>query len=268
MTTLSNRAIEEAHIRLLQSRQEVAVADDPDEPPRDRQGRPRGPSPHESLQKDVSLYYEALRSALVSSPEGRRYFYGEAPDGPDEQGYGVLQRQRSEEVIELARLPDPPENAPDIEVEKHYEEAIEEIIRDDEVLLRPVAFDTDDNGEHIAIARIERHRTGLKLLDQIYSQRETVEVDDEKTGFLKGADSGFLGNDLNGKQTEQRVVLQPLELLMNAARELDRAAAELDLLAETKESDMTPYMKGFDTSNGEVEGEVSRAELNGSPDMQ
>lgn len=264
---LPNRAIEEAHMRLLQSRQQVSVADDPSEPPRDGQGRSRGESPHERLQKDVSLYYEALRAALVSSPEGVRYYRGQAPDDPDEQGYGVLQRRRREEVIRLDRLPDPPEGVTEIEVEQHYEEAIDDLLRDEEVLLRPVAFDTED-GEPVAYARVEEYRTGLQLLDDIYSQREEVEVEDERGGFLEGTAGGFMGDEQRGPQTEQRVVLQPLDLLMNAARELDRAAAELDLLAETKDSDMTPYMKNFDTSNGEVEGEVSRAELNGSPDMQ
>jgi len=160
--SVPKQAIEEAHLETLRARQVVAVADDPDKPPNGG-----GTTPHEKLQRAVSLYYESLRSYLVSSPEGRQYFEGEAPDTPDEQGYGVLRRRGRDETIPLADLDDPPEDLPEIGLAEYYEEAIAGLLRDTEALDRPVRFDTAD-GERVAEARVVVYKTGLRHLDTMF----------------------------------------------------------------------------------------------------
>lgn len=255
--TLARENIELAHTKALKARQDVSIADVPDAP--DGVGGPRDDtSPHERLQKAVTLYYEAIRSYLVSTPEGQRYFSGQAPDSMGEQGYGVLRWWTREKEVSLEELPDKPDDVPSLKEKQFYGDAIEEFLRDNELLLRPIMIEERD-GERVAQAKIMELQVGLKHLDEIYDQRveETVEPND--------GDS-FMACERE-EETVTRVELQDLDLLMNAARELDRAAAELDLLADAKESDMKPYMRDFDASNGEASANISDAEITGSPDM-
>jgi len=261
------KAIEEAHLAALRARRDVGIADDPDAPRRDSKGQPVGRPPHEELQRAVASYYEALRSYLVSTPEGLRFYQGQAPDNPDELGYGVLERRTRTLSDPIEDFPDPPEDVTTLETEKFYEDVVEELLRDNQVLLRPVNIETDDD-QKVVRARIEECKTGLSHLDSMYSQRETIEPE-KPSGFMKRSGGSFFGRSGSQEDNKQkRVILQPLELLMNAARELDRAASELDLLAETKDSDVKPYMRDFDASrNGEAEAELSKTELSGSPDM-
>lgn len=260
--TLPRETIERNHLDTLLARQKVAIADDPDEPPTDDRGRSTGSTPHELLQKSVSGYYECLRSYLVSSPEGRRYYAGQPPKEPGDLGYGVLQRWVKKREVPTDDLPTPPEDV--LDEREFYGTAIEEKLPDRETLLPPVKIEPAD-GQRIVHARIAEHKTGLYHLDNLYDNRETVEIEDDDTKFGHG--SFFVDRDDDEDTTEKRVVLEPLEFLMNAARELDRAASELDLLAETRESDMKPYMRDFDSSGSETSAAVSQAEISGSPDM-
>jgi len=259
--SVPKQAIEEAHLETLRARQVVAVADDPDKPPNGG-----GTTPHEKLQRSVSLYYESLRSYLISSPEGKRFFHGEAPDTPDEQGYGVLRRRGRDETVPLDDLGDPPEDIPDIALPEFYEGEIADLLRDGEVLDRPVSFDTAD-GQRVAEIRVFTYKTGLRHLDTMFQRREVVEKP-QPTGFVVGIEGDFFGGRGDEDDDELRVVLQPLELLMNAARELDRAASDLDLLAETGGSDPKPFMSGFDaSSNGHAESDLTQTDVGGSPDI-
>jgi len=254
--TLARENIELAHTQALKARQDVSIADVPDAP--DGVGGPRDDtSPHERLQKAVTLYYEAIRSYLVSTPEGQRYFSGQAPDSMGEQGYGVLRWWTREKEVSLEELPDKPDDVPSLKEKQFYEDAIAEFLRDNELLLRPIILKTRD-GDRVAQAKIMELQLGLKHLDEIYDRRVEETVEPNGDSFMAYQ---------RVEETVTRVELQDLDLLMNAARELDRAAAELDLLADTKESDMKPYMRDFDTSNGEVSADISEAEITGSPDM-
>lgn len=261
--TIPREQIERAHIDTLRARQAVAIADDPDST-REKQRH----SPHEHLQKTVLGYYESLRSYLVSQPEGKRYYNGAAPDDFDEQGYGVLRRWVREEEVSIDDLPDIPDDVQVLTDEQFYEGAISKQLRDDELLVPPCKIETTDDGR-VVRARIAEYQTGLHHLDTLYSRREAVETDTSPAGFAIGMQGASLfgGDDRDDDGEEMRVVLQPLELLMNAARELDRAAAELDLLAQTKESDLKPYMRDFDAANGQSDAEVSQTEVSGTPDM-
>jgi len=255
--TLARENIELAHTKALKARQDVSIADVPDAP--DGVGGPRDDtSPHERLQKAVTLYYEAIRSYLVSTPEGQRYFSGQAPDSMGEQGYGVLRWWTREKEVSLEELPDKPDDVPSLKEKQFYEDATAEFLRDNELLLRPIILKTRD-GDRVAQAKIMELQLGLKHLDEIYDRR--LRRRSNRTVTASWPTSALR------RRSHARVELQDLDLLMNAARELDRAAAELDLLADTKESDMKPYMRDFDTSNGEVSADISDAEITGSPDM-
>jgi len=258
---ITNREIEELHHATVQARQKVATVDDPDQERTDADGNVTAPSPRELLQRTVSGYFEALRSSLVSTPEGEKYYYGEAPDSADDLGYGVLERRQDEKLVELSNLPDPGGNMPSISKEQHYEDAIASLLPEGQNLLRPVEYITDRE-EPAAYALVEEYRTGLRILDDLYRQRREVQVDQNGSkygGDLMAAERG------REPETQTKLELLPLPLLMNAARELDRAASELDLLAETGESNLKPYMSDY--SNGTNNGEVGQAEITGTPDV-
>jgi hypothetical protein len=154
---------------------------------------------------------------------------------------------------------------PSIGEAEFYEDAVAELLREAEVLDRPVAFEEED-GVAVAKARVITYKTGLRHLDSIYDQREAVEQK-KPDGFMRGAGGGFFAE--SGDEPEElRVVLQPLEFLMNAARELDRAASDLDLLAETGASEPKPFMSDFDASkNGHAKANLTQADVGGSPDI-
>jgi hypothetical protein len=254
---LPNETIQIAHQKTIQARQRVAVTDDPTEP---AQGG--GPSPHELLQRAVAMFYETLRSHLVETPEGRRFFYGEVPDEPDEEGYGVLSRALDDETYVVDDLPgDLPADATGREKKKHIEEILEGFAREHELFVPPARFDTADDGAPIVTATYAQYEVGLRRFDDLFDRR--VEVEQERaTGFMKSERS-------RGKQSDpdMRIQLAPLGVLVRGARELDRAGRELGLLAEAEESDLKPHMREFDVSNGETAGDVAHAEVSGSPDV-
>jgi hypothetical protein len=258
----------------LDARQRVAVVDDPEAEETGPNGEAVAPSAKEELQKAVALYYETLRSYLVSSPEGRRFFEGEVPEDADDLGRGVLGIRVREEAIDLPRLPEPPEDATDIELKQHFEDAIADLLREDELLAPPIDFDFEAEPP-VAYAGVRSFRVGLRHLDDIHDDRVVVEKEESggRRGFMNGmpsADGGFMKGSRSssrGPETETKLQLQPLPLLMRAARELDRAAAELDLLAETEESDLQPYMRDFDATNGHATSEVTDVEISGSPEV-
>lgn len=259
-----------AHHQTIEARQAVAVADDPDDPAAGPPNVPR--SPHEQLQHAVAAFYEVMRAHLVESPEGKRFFRGKLPDGPSDEGYGILARREHTEEIPLSDLPEPPEEANDREAMHHYQEALVDLERDGERFLPPANFFKDDDGTPTAEARYVTFTAGLKHLDDLFDQRVEVRVKEQSGPFgTRSAGNGFFPareRQRAENNTEIHLQLRPLRELINAARELDRAGRELDLLAETSESSMTPYMRDFDTSAGEPQATTATAELNGSPDME
>lgn len=255
----TNRLIEEYHAATVEARGLIATVHDPEEPAKEGQ-----PSPKEKLQRVVARYYAELRSALLSSREGRRYYFGEPPEESDDLGYGVIERRTVERTVLLENLPAPPENMPSIKREQFYAEAVDEMLRDNRVLIPPLEF-VKDREKPAAICNIEEYRTGLRVLDKLYKNRVEVETDDDSGKYANGSFMEHIVAD--GPETEQRLELAPLEILVNAARELDRAAQDLGLLAETRESDSKPYMGDFTTSDGEPSGEVDAVELNGAPEV-
>ncbi|OYR73188.1 hypothetical protein [Halorubrum ezzemoulense] len=265
---LPNRAIQEAHHRTIEARQRVAVVNNPDRRPQ-ANGR-EGPSAHERLQRAVAMYYETLWSHLVETPEGQRYYYGEVPDEPGGEGYGVLSRTLNEEEIRVERLDvDLPPDADDRQKKAIFEDAIADLARENEQFAPPARFDTLDDGTPVAYATFAVFKVGLRRFDDLFDRREPVE-EPEPSGFMAGSKGdGFMVGEPGAEDDdpEMRIQLAPLGELVRGARELDRAGRELGLLAETEESDMKPHMREYDMSNGETAGEVVHAEVSGSPDV-
>lgn len=255
-----------AHHETIKARQAVAVVDDPNDP---AAGPQPGRSPHEQLQHAVAAFYEVIRAHLVETPEGQRYFHGEIPDDPTEEGYGVLAREEQIEEIALEDLAEPPEDVSRREALNHYEAELAELEREGERFAPPANFYEADGGTPVVEARFITYKAGLRRLDDLFDQRVEVKIDDERgpLGTRSSGNGFFPGRDREADSTEIQLQLRPLRELINAARELDRAGSELDLLAETKESELKPHMREFDASNGETPTDVAHAEVSGSPDV-
>lgn len=258
----ANEGIQIAHQRTIRARQRVAVTDEPGAPRVAQDGR-AGASPHELLQRAVAMFYETLRSHLVETPEGRRYFYGEVPDAPDEEGYGVVRRTLADETYGVDDLPAaPPEDATPRERKAHVEDILEEFAREHELFVPPARFETDADGTPVVTATYAVYETGLRRFDDLFDRRVEVEKD-PASGFMKGA-----RDRQKTTEPETRIELEDLDVLVRGARELDRAGRELGLLAEAEESDLKPHMRDFDmSSNGETPADVAHAEVSGSPDV-